>query len=402
VRLLHSIATVDPASGGPAESLRQISRINAGRGHDIEVVTVDAPDSPWVKSFPRTIHALGPAMSGYGYSPRLLPWLRANVRRFDAVVVHGIWGYSLYAAWRSLEGLSVPYYVYTHGMLDPWFKYRYPLKHLKKWLFWPWSLYPALRHARAVLFTCEEERLLARDSFWLYDCNEIVVNYGTPGIPEATRDYAAAFVGKHPELKGKRRFVFLGRVHPKKGADLLFRAIARLQREGLWKPAAMRLVMAGPAEGGYADQLQSLASQLGIADSIVWTGMLLGDDKWGALQCAEAFVLPSHQENFGIAVTEALSCGVPVLLSRRVNIWREIVGEGAGLAEEDTVDGCAELLARWLTLGSTERQAFASRAKACFDARYTIQRAALSLLSTIYLTHQAPLASKSVLERPSA
>jgi glycosyltransferase involved in cell wall biosynthesis len=304
------------------------------------------------------------------------------------VVVNGVWSYNLYAVSRALRG-RVPYYVYTHGMLDPWFKYRYPLKHLKKWLFWPWGMYAPLRDAHAVLFTCDEERMLARDSFWLYDCNEVVVRYGTPGIPDASRDYATAFLERFPGLGNKRRFVFLGRVHPKKGPDLLIRAIAQLQRDGVWDPSGMCLVMAGPVEGRYAEQLRRLASRLRVDESIVWTGMLLGDDKWGALQCAEAFVLPSHQENFGIAVAEALSCGVPVLVSRSVNIWREIVAHGAGLADDDTVHGCASLLRGWLELGDGERLDFAERARKCFETRYTIKRAAVSLLSTIYLTNHS-------------
>jgi glycosyltransferase involved in cell wall biosynthesis len=394
VRILHAISTVDPATGGPVEGLRQISRINVDYGHEVEVVTADTPDSPWVKSFPFPVHALGPAYTSYVYTPRLVPWLKENAQRFDCVVVNGIWGYNLYAVSRALRG-RVPYYVYTHGMLDPWFKYRYPLKHLKKWLFWPWGMYAPLREAHAVLFTCDEERLLARDSFWLYDCNEIVVRYGTPGVPITGRDYATAFVRRYPGLENKRRFVFLGRVHPKKGADLLLKAIARLQRNGIWDPSTMRLVMAGPVDGPYAATLKALASRLGVDESIVWTGMLLGDDKWGALQCAEAFVLPSHQENFGIAVAEALSCGVPVLLSRCVNIWREIVADGAGLVDEDTVRGCASLLSRWLGLGEEARAGFTERARKVFEEHYTIKRAAVSLLSTIYLTNHARLGEQN-------
>jgi glycosyltransferase involved in cell wall biosynthesis len=394
VRILHSISTVDPASGGPIEGLRQISRVNTDYGHEIEVVTSDDPNSAWVKSFPHPVHALGPGYTSYVYTPRLIPWLRANAKRFDCVVVNGIWGYNLYAVSRALRG-RVPYYVYTHGMLDPWFKYRYPLKHLKKWLFWPWGMYTPLREAHAVLFTCDEERILARDSFWLYDCNEVVVRYGTPGIPNPSHDYATAFVGRYPGLENKRRFVFLGRVHPKKGADLLIRAIAELARDGVWDSSTMRLVMAGPVDGRYAAMLMALASRLRVDESIVWTGMLHGDDKWGALQCAEAFVLPSHQENFGIAVAEALSCGVPVLLSRSVNIWREIIDDGAGLADDDTVRGCASLLSRWLRLGDEARLAFGKRARQSFETHYTIKRAAVSLLSTIYLTNHARLAEQS-------
>ena len=78
-------------------------------------------------------------------------------------------------------------------MLDPWFKRTFPLKHLKKWLVWPWAIYPALKDADAVFFTCEQEKVHARRSFWRYDCNEVVINYGTGGVPNPQADYTVSF-----------------------------------------------------------------------------------------------------------------------------------------------------------------------------------------------------------------
>ena len=84
------------------------------------------------------------------------------------MIVNGIWQYNSFGAWRVTPHSSTPYVVVTHGMLDPWFKRAFPFKHLKKWLFWPWADYRVLRDAAAVLFTSEEERRLATQSFWLY------------------------------------------------------------------------------------------------------------------------------------------------------------------------------------------------------------------------------------------
>jgi glycosyltransferase involved in cell wall biosynthesis len=112
--------------------------------------------------------------------------------------------------------------------------------------------------------------------------------------------------------------------------------------------------------------------------------MLLGDDKWGALQCAEVFLLPSHQENFGIAVAESLSVGVPVLISKSVNIWSEIVNEGAGLACEDNVYDFEQIMRHWLDLQPGQIERMRRQALLCFRKRYTVKRAAVSLLSNIY------------------
>ena len=90
------------------------------------------------------------------------------------------------------------------------------------------------------------------------------------------------------------------------------------------------------------------------------------------MRCGDAtlFVLPSHQENFGIAVVEALAAGRPVLISRQVNIWPEIECDGVGLAEADTLEGPERLLGRWFDLLPAERAAMAVRAQPCFAARF--------------------------------
>jgi glycosyltransferase involved in cell wall biosynthesis len=111
--------------------------------------------------------------------------------------------------------------------------------------------------------------------------------------------------------------------------------------------------------------------------------MLSGDAKWGALSAAEAFVLPSHQENFGIAVVEALACGTPVLISNKINIWREIEKDGAGLVENDDLPGTMRLLKRWLDTPSEMRRIMQQNARQCFASRFEIERATDSLLAAI-------------------
>lgn len=386
MRILHSIHSLNPRGGGPVEAVRQLGRINTARGHQIEVLCLDTPGAEWLRDFPLPVHALGPGRLRYGYTPRLVPWIRAHRDQYDAVIVNGIWQYNSFGVRRALGRGSPPYGVFLHGMLDPWFKRAHPLDHLKKWLYWPWAEYRVLRDALAVFFTCEEERRLARQSFWLYRCREQVVHYGTsapPGDPACQR---SLFFDRFPDLHGRRLFLFLGRIHPKKGCDLLIRAFARILNNLHPPPSALlppHLVIAGPDSGGSKAQLERLAQELNIASRITWTGMLEGDLKWGAFRAAEAFVLPSHQENFGLAIAEALACGVPVLISDKINIWREIESAGAGFVEPDNAEGAARLLDRWLGLPPDRREQMRLDASRCFRDFFDLEGARCNLIEAL-------------------
>ncbi len=326
---------------------------------------------------------MGPGRYGvYSYSPRLIPWLKEHAQKYDVVVVNGLWQFQGFAAWCALRRKdSPPYCVFTHGMLDPWFKRQYPLKHLKKWLYWPWGEYRVLRDAHAVLFTTEEERILAKESFWLYRCREKVVNHGTQGPEGDPIKQRALFLETFPELRGKRAILFLGRIHVKKGCDTLIEAFhALVAKVG---GSDLHLVMAGPADNDFGRRLKSDCERLGLASRVTWTGMVSGDLKWGAFHAAEAFILPSHQENFGISVAESMACGLPVLISNKVNIWREIEQDRAGIVERDDPSGTARLLERWLALSETERSAMRAAAKESFTQRFEIMTAAKKLLEAL-------------------
>jgi len=364
IRILHIIQSIDPSSGGPIAGVRQLAAADTHCRH--ELLSLDDPQTDLVRTEPLPVTALGP--SGIlGYTPRLVPWLRQHAHDYDCVMIHGLWRYHSFGTWRALRGLQTPYFVQVHGMLDPWFNEQYPFKRLKKNLFWPWSEYRVLRDARAVIFTCEDERLRSSESFRPYatDCEEII-GFGIDPPPVEASESRNIFLKAFPHLADKRRLLYLGRMHPVKGCDLLIEAFARCADHD----PSLHLVMAGPGTDAYALSLRAQAVRLGIADRITWTGMLAGPLKWGAYHAAEIFVLPSHHENFGIVVIEAMACGIPVLVSDKVQIWRDVVTAGAGLAEPDDTDGTIRLLRRWLELTPIEGQAMADQANAMYQRRY--------------------------------
>jgi glycosyltransferase involved in cell wall biosynthesis len=376
MRILHIIGTLNPAAGGPSQAVRVLMGY-AAIGYISEVVTLgDDPEAPFLKDIGFPVHAFGPANSTYGFNPRLVPWIKANRHRFDGVVVNGLWVYCGVAARRALAGTDTPYLVFTHGMLDPYFKRAFPLKHIKKWPYWLLAEYWNLRGAYRVLFTSEAEKRLAEQSFWLHRWRPYVTPYGAKGPtgdPEAMKQ---TFFEQCPQVKGRRYLLFLGRIHRKKGCDMLIDAFAKVAASD----PELHLVMAGPDQEQWGAELQQTALQGGIADRVHWSGMTSGDAKWGAFYGSEAFILPSHQENFGIAVAEAMACGRPVLLSDQVNIAEEIAKDGAGFMEPDTPEGTLHLLQRWIATSPEEREQMAAQALRSFHQRYDMQQTAKTII----------------------
>ena len=367
IRQLHVIRSLSPEYGGPAQLVRQIIGTYPSLGMIGEVACLDAPGSPFLAGLDFPVHALGPALGVYGYSSKWIPWLCAHLHDFDAVIIHGIWQYQSYGTWLAMRG-KTPYVQLTHGMLDPWFKRRYPLKHVKKWIYWALAEYWVLRNARRVLFTSTIEQNLAPESFWLHRWNGAVVPYGAKSPVEEPAVLREAFYRQCPALRGQRFVLYLGRIHPKKGCDLLMEAFLQVAGRAPW----LHLLMAGPDPTGMRAKLEARIRAAGLSHRVHWPGLLTGDAKWGSFMASEAFILPSHQENFGIAVAEALGCSRPVLISDQVNIWPEIHSDGAGLVAPDTLEGTRQLLEGWVALSGEEREQMNRRAKACFDHRYNI------------------------------
>jgi len=378
MNILHFIPSIDPATGGPVEGLKQRIAIYHSGGHTVEVASLDAPDFVAATPFPAPVIALGPGRGTYGYSARVLPWLAANAPRFDLVLINGVWNYNTLAA-HVLAGTGIPWAIFTHGMMDPYFKRQFPLKHLKKSLYWHLRLSKVFRDATAILFTSEEEKLLARQSFSRYRVREVVVPYGTFGPEIDTAIAAQEFLTRFPALRGQRLAITLGRIHPKKGTDLLIRAFAAT----LAKDPAWHLVIAGPDQVGWQRQLEALAQSLDLADRITFTGKLEGALKWGAFAASELFVLPSHQENFGIVVAEALASSLPVVLSDKINIWREVMKHEAGFIGPDTLEGTTASLRRYSALTPEQRAALRPRALQCFRDEFDFATTSKKVLENI-------------------
>jgi glycosyltransferase involved in cell wall biosynthesis len=374
MRLLHVIHGLSPADGGPPENLRQLALAFAEVGVEIEVLSQDRPNAPYLARYPFPIHTIGSSRTAYGYNRKLLAWLHKHVSRYDGVVVEGVWQYNGVAVRAALLG-RVPYLVFTHGMLDPWFQKTYPFKHIKKYIYWFAAQHKVLRDAFRVVFTTQAEEELATQSFWPHVWRSVVVPLGTNRPPGNAAQQVELFLSACPAVRGRRFLLFLGRIHEKKGCDLLIEAFARVAAQD----KDLDIVMAGPDQVGLRARLEKMAEERGVGARVHWPGMLEGDAKWGAFHAAEAFILPSHQENFGIAIAEAIACAKPVLISNKINIWHYVTEDEVGFVEEDTVEGTERLLRSWLALTPEEREAMVTRTDASFEKRFSMRNCAIAL-----------------------
>lgn len=383
MKILRVIASMDPVSGGPCEGIRNSIPTMSKMGICNEVVSLDDPDAEFVIDAAFTIYALGPAKGPYAYCKRLSNWLNFNLGNYNVVIIHGLWLHNSYGTvrvWEKIKksGAEVPaLFVMPHGMLDPYFQKSRQriLKAIRNRLFWEIFEKNVIRSADGLLFTCRQELLLARKTFQSYSPkNEYNVGYGILRPPQSNSTFSESFFEKCPEVRSRSYWLFLSRIHPKKGIDNLIKAYVRLKETHRDVPD---LVVAGPGlETSFGKGLRRLAN----GHRIYFPGMLSGSAKWGAFYEAAAFILPSHQENFGIAVVEALACGTPVLISDKVNIHEEINCSKAGIVNSDNLSGTYALLERFYLMNNDEKRDMGENARTLFLSHFVVEKAVSQML----------------------
>lgn len=414
-KVLHVLPSMDPRQGGVCQAVRTLSSGLLQEGVSNEVVCMDEAGASFFGDEQCPVHTLGQGKGPWCYNSGLLPWLLENLGRFDIVIVHGLWQYPGYAVRKavslirekSVDIVCPKFFVMPHGMLDPYFQSAKGrrLKAIRNNIYWRLIESGNVNGADGLLFTCEEERRLARIPFRPYKPqSESVVGLGVDAPPGYDYQQQVAFKKRCPELSDEPFLLFLSRVHEKKGVDLLIRAYSELLHESRSLKSQLvlvdeedepsndhqtdifpRLVIAGPGldtEYGRT-QLKIVECDPLLRDRVIFPGMLSGDAKWGAFYGCQAFILPSHQENFGIAIVEALGCGKPVLISNKVNIWREIEQSGASVTGNDNLEGVKEMLRQWLRSSFSQKASFSAKAVVCFQENYSVKAAASTILKTI-------------------
>jgi len=312
-----------------------MARAVAALGHEVTILTTDRELAPGetarlpALAAPAAVEVYrqhAPAM--FATSLPLMRALDAAIPRADIVHLHSLYLFHTWATARLCRRHGVPYLLRPHGTLDPflWKRHR-----ARKAVIEALFQNRVLRHAAALHYTAEDEMRLAEP--YAQGARGIVVPNGLDLEQYATLPPAGTFRAKHPETGERRIVLFLSRLNFKKGLDILVPAFARAAK----RHPDLHLVIAGPDDGMQARTESWIAAE-GIGERVTFTGMLGHEAKLAAFRDAAMFVLPSYSENFGLAIVEAMACGVPVAISDRVNIWREIEQEGAGLVGAPDID----------------------------------------------------------------
>ena len=287
---------MNPATGGPCQGIRNMIPELEKRGYNNNVLCLDNPKADFISNDVFKIIPLGPKKTTWQYSKRLYPWLLEHLLKFDTVVVHGLWTYHGYAVNKAFNYLKQKHrdqlpnlYIMPHGMLDPYFQKAEgrKLKALRNNIYWKLLEQYLVNQAKGILFTCETEKILARQSFAPYHpVREINVSYGIPQPPVFQNILYEAFIQNCPMVNGKPYLLFISRIHEKKGVDILINAFKEMKAQ---HSDFSSLVIAGPGlDTAYGKKMKHIA---GNTPDVHFVNMLSGDAKWGAFYGCEDFVL---------------------------------------------------------------------------------------------------------------
>jgi glycosyltransferase involved in cell wall biosynthesis len=319
-RMLEVISHLDPRLGGLSAVVPRLSaELAESYRFDVEMCIFRGPGEQDTASFERNVgHSIWPSSRvAWCRDSALRHNFRSLLDQTDGVHIHGLWETSATVAARLARAAGKPYIISAHGMLEPWALRN---KALKKRIYSALLERSNLRGAACLHALTEAEA----EDYRRFGCRQPIAVIPN-GVDARQTAGAALFLERFPSLVGKKILLFLGRIHFKKGLDLLVSAWAGIAQQ---YPDAV-LVLAGPDSEGSLTTVQKLIGEYGLADSVLFTGMLDEAMKWSALASATSFVLPSYSEGLSVAVLEALSMGVPVIASKQCHI-PEVEGRGAG------------------------------------------------------------------------
>lgn len=348
--VLHVLPQRGLKVGGPAYSVPRLADSQAQLGAAVQLWSLDAPELGQVAPLQHAQSCLWPASLATRHLRGLAPGFTRALRRaatspqIQLIHNHGLWMFPNRAARIAAHAAGKPLVCSPRGMLEAWSLRRSAWsKRLAWWAFERSNLQQvALFHA-----TSQAEAQSIRHAGWRQPITLIANGVDEIALAGAAQRTAARQRwGLAPD---QRMLLFLSRLHEKKGLLPLLQAWKALgNRTDGWQ-----LLLAGPDLDGFGAQVRQRIAELGLQDQVHLPGMLVGEDKASILAAADAFVLPSHSENFGIAVAEAAMAGLPVLTTHGTP-WQALVAEGGGWQVNPTPEELRGALLLLLQMPATD------------------------------------------------
>ena len=403
LRVLHVIPSLSPGDGGPSFAMPLMARGLELSGVQVDVATTEGDREQRINQNGVSVFNFPRQSEFYKVSLPLSDWLSEHIRDYDLVHIHALFSYSSWAAARLATKNRVPYIVRPLGVLNRWGMQN--RRKLLKRLSFRFIEQRIMRNAAAIHYTSQQERLEAEETGVRNESGVIPLAVDLSGFHELPG--RELFYAKFPDARGREIILFLSRLDPKKGLDLLLRAFAKCDRRRMTEDRRRAtedgrpvteddrrlttddgprssvggplLVIAGDGDGQFVDGLRRLAGELGIADAILWAGFLGGDAKLSAMAAASLFVLPSYSENFGIALAEAMGAGLPCVMSDQVGIAVDAKEYDAGLVVPCEVEPLASAIQRLLDDPELRRR-LGANARRLVDDRFSVEAMSDSLV----------------------
>lgn len=317
MKVLVVTPSVGDIYGGPSKSVIELTESLGQSNITIDLATtnangdklLDVPLQQWIEKGGYRIQYF-PHITGYCFSWSLTSWLFNNISAYDLVHTHGLFTYPVLSAYWVCQINKIPYVVTPRGMLEPW---ALAYKTRKKKPYFYLLEQPALQKASTIHLLASSEaenvkKLNLKPPFVLIPNGIRKQDFESASSPEIFYQY-------YPHLRHKKLIIFLGRIDPKKGLDLLAPAFAKAHR--LFTDT--HLVIAGPDNIGFMPIAQQYFQKAGCDDAVTFTGILTGEMKYSALVASSIYVAPSYSEGFSMSVLEGMASGLPCVITTGCN-----------------------------------------------------------------------------------
>ena len=319
MKLLVVVPSLGAVYGGPSKSVIELTQALGKSGIHVDLVStnangkdvIDLPVKTWVQRDNYRVQVFPCKTIGdYKLSISLTQWLFQHVRDYDIVQTNAIFSLPNLPAYLACRWNNKPYVVIPRGMLEPW---ALSYKAKKKKIYYDLIEKPALKRASAIQMLASTEAAQIKP---LNLQSPLVIS---PNVIHR-QDFEAlptgqSFYEQFPETKDKKVILFLGRIDPKKGLDLLATAFGRAKKQF----PNIHLVVAGPDNIGFLPTVKQYFTDNQCLDSVTFTGILTGQIKYSALVAADYYVAPSYSEGFSMSVLEGMAAGLPCIITTGCN-----------------------------------------------------------------------------------